>query len=442
MSEYPKICFDRILPQDLNSPQIDSSDSGPARAIIVIRKLWPNGSNLRIRFIGGTPTQHQIVKDYAPQWTQHANLTFEFNNAPDAEIRISFNSSDGAWSYVGTDCQGIPRDQPTMNLGWQDEGVVLHEFGHAIGLGHEHQNPRGGIQWNRANVVRDLSGPPNFWDVATIENNVLNKYSQHQVNGTQFDPNSIMLYAFPGSWTLSGQGTHENEVLSAQDKAFISSDKAYPGRVADKVELTIDAQPTQANIGQPGEEDIFKFTVAKDGIYAIETGGQTDVMMKLYGPNSQTQLIAQDDDGGVGLNAKIVRPLLAGEYFVQIRHYNQSGGTGAYDIRVSSSTVEIPVNASGGTPASIGQPGEVDTFKFEAVTNGNYTIETGGQTDVMMKLYGPNSQTQLIAEDDDSGVGRNSKIAKSLVAGEYFVKIQHYNKSRGTGTYTIKVSAN
>jgi len=37
-------------------------------------------------------------------------------------------------------------------------------------------------------------------------------------------------------------------------------------------------------------------------------------------------------------------------------------------------------------------------------------IETGGETDLVMRLYGPDSQTLLIAEDDDSGQGYNPKI--------------------------------
>jgi serralysin len=46
-------------------------------------------------------------------------------------------------------CQQILDPKPTMNYGWMtpdssdDEvhRVVAHEFGHALGLIHEHQNP-------------------------------------------------------------------------------------------------------------------------------------------------------------------------------------------------------------------------------------------------------------------------------------------------------------
>ena len=115
-----------------------------------------------------------------------------------------------------------------MNFGWLDEAVVLHEFGHAIGLAHEHQNPEVGIQWNEPAVIRDLSGPPNSWDVDTIRHNVLNKYTHDQVNGTEFDPQSIMLYSFPADWTLNGFHTEPNTKLSSVDEAFAASARMYP----------------------------------------------------------------------------------------------------------------------------------------------------------------------------------------------------------------------
>ena len=337
MTDYPKMCFDKILPRDLNRPHRALAMGDPARAIIVIRKMWPNGSTLRVRFMGGTPEQQALAQEQAGWWSEHANLKFEFNDAADAQIRISFDPSDGAWSYVGTDCLSIPKNQATMNLGFQDGGTSAHEFGHAIGLGHEHQNPQGGIEWNEDVVIRDLAGPPNFWTPEQTRHNVIRKYSTDQIRGTEFDPDSIMLYAFPGSWTQSGQGTHANEVVSQLDKAFIASELAYPrDDIPEPVDLpVIDTAGTPSSIGQPGEEDMFKFTATTADRYTVETSGQTDVVMKLFGPGSTTDLIAEDDDGGAGWNSKIVADLSPGDYFVQIRHYNTSRGTGDYFIKVS-----------------------------------------------------------------------------------------------------------
>ncbi|MEF8698358.1 MAG: M12 family metallopeptidase [Candidatus Accumulibacter sp. UW26] len=338
MYENVRICHDRLLPREqamMQPQQTVSFGPGPARAVFFFRKMWINGSTLRVRFMGGNPAQQALVREQALWWTQHANLTFDFNNAPDAEIRIAFNSSDGAWSYIGTDCQGIPRNQPTMNLGFLDGGTAAHEFGHAIGLGHEHQNPDGGIEWNEEVVMRELSGPPNNWSPEEIRHNVLEKYAVDQIRGTKFDPESIMLYFFPGSWVRSGKGTQANDVLSPMEKEFIASKDAYPRVDVQGIELGINAAPTPASIGQPGEEDLFRFTVRQGGRHVIETGGQTDVVMKLFGPDVQTRLIAEDDDGGVGLNSRIAIPLNPGEYFAQVRHYNKRRGTGSYSIRVN-----------------------------------------------------------------------------------------------------------
>ena len=339
--ETPNICFDRILPADLHRPQRMMNIGGRLRAVFEFRKRWMNGSTLKVRFLEGNSDQKAQVIEEANRWTVHANLNFDFTDDPGADIRITFDSNDGAWSFLGTDASSIPAHLATLNLGFLDRGTPTHEFGHAIGLGHEHQNPAGGITWNEPEVIRDLSGPPNNWTVDQIRHNVLNKYSNDQVRGTEFDSNSIMLYEFPARWTLNTSGTHGNDDLSDQDIAFIKSADAYPGRTdvgepsIEAVALdVIDTSGVAANIGQPGEEDVFSFTVENAGRHTIETGGETDVFMSLFGPDSQTQKIAENDDGGIGRNSKIVVDLSPGGYFVQIRHFNQTSGTGSYSIRV------------------------------------------------------------------------------------------------------------
>ena len=108
---------------------------------------------------------------------------------------------------------------------------------------------------------------------------------------------------------MNGIGTKANEVLSRIDKEFIAGAKMYPktgGVVSDAIELKVNAaRRTAAAIGKIGEEDLFTFTAATDGTYVVDTRGPTDVVMKLFGPNSETALIAEDDDSGVDTNARI-----------------------------------------------------------------------------------------------------------------------------------------
>ena len=109
MADRPKVCIDRVLPKDLMQLQMTKpSRGGIRRAVAPIGKTWMNGSTLRVRFLGGSPTEKAVAKEQAGWWAQVTNLKFEFNNALNAEIRIAFDHNDGAWSYVGTDCRSIP----------------------------------------------------------------------------------------------------------------------------------------------------------------------------------------------------------------------------------------------------------------------------------------------------------------------------------------------
>ena len=335
MARTDKVCFDRILPAELRRPhpgRMLSIGGTPFRAAFEIAKLWPNGSTIRIGFINGSAAQMNMVQQFSVQWMQYTNLTFQFGGLAGAQVRVAFND-DGAWSYIGTDALGIATNEPTLNLGWQDEGVVLHEFGHMIGLIHEHQSPVGNsIQWNKPVVNASLSGPPNNWTQQMIDHNMYDKYDLNQINGSQFDSKSVMLYSFPASWTLNGFHSDPNDVLSAVDKQFAASVYPKAARPDNAVDLPV-AEAIEASIGQPAEEDVFKMTAKTAGRYTIETTGPTDLVMSLY--DSSGNQIAQDDDGGNGRNPRIVTQLMPGDYKVQVRHYNSTNGTGSYSIRAA-----------------------------------------------------------------------------------------------------------
>jgi len=82
--------------------------------------------------------------------------------------------------------------------------------------------------------------------------------------------------------------------------------------------------------------------------------------------------------------------------------------------------------------------GERDRYTFTVETAGKYSIQTSGNTDTFVSLFGPNSESRLIAEDDDSGPGNLSLLTQNLTPGRYFVRVRLFSAS-STGPYGISV---
>ena len=160
------------------------------------------------------------------------------------QIRISFNKNKGCNSFIGMDNISQPTDLPTMNFAWFDVGTVLHEFGHVLGLEHEHQSPFGKeIKWRRS-LLDDYFLLTNGWDSAKVTEQITKRYTETEVKGTPYDPESIMLYFFPSYLTTDGIGTTQNQRLSPLD--VITINRLYcekildidTGEIKDIVDLT------------------------------------------------------------------------------------------------------------------------------------------------------------------------------------------------------------
>lgn len=210
---------------------LKETDKGLSRAAAIKAKQWERNARITIAFLEGTLELQARIRRVATEWLarSQAQLVFDWVDGQEGDIRVSF-SHDGSWSYLGTDCKRIDPPAPTMNFGWLDSEteeaelrrVVLHEFGHALGLTHEHLNPVNPISWDRDAVISDLSGHPNHWSLETIERNMFDAPSLWQVSATSFDADSIMLYAIPERWTTDGFSSELNSDLSEKDIFLIN----------------------------------------------------------------------------------------------------------------------------------------------------------------------------------------------------------------------------
>jgi hypothetical protein len=196
-------------------------------------RLWKNGAVLHVRFLDGEDNLKNLVKKYSQEWTQHANLKFVFDSTTDAsQIRITF-TQPGSWSSLGTDALTRGADESTMNLGQirgspseQDAArVIRHEFGHVMGLIHEHQSPNAQIKWNLKSVYDYYGGPPNNWPKSLIDETILRETPKFEhPEYRPFDRDSIMMFPIPAG--LADIVVGWNTVLSEGDKLFVS--ELYP----------------------------------------------------------------------------------------------------------------------------------------------------------------------------------------------------------------------
>jgi hypothetical protein len=211
--------------------------------------LWVPGSRLRVRFLNGPSLLHRRVLRLAQIWTAYANISFEASGDKAAEVRVAFNEGQGSLSFEGTRCLEVDSREPTVNFGClrvdsaidELESVVLDEFGHVLGLAHEHQNPDAAISWNKGTVYRDMAGPPNNWSLGQIDQTIFFTWPRSRFPFTKpFDPHSITAFPIPREWTHDGLSIGRNVTISPGDREFISrlypyADSAvvHPGESAD-----------------------------------------------------------------------------------------------------------------------------------------------------------------------------------------------------------------
>lgn len=220
--------------------------------VVVLPNRWAPTAKLRICFTGGSDGIRARILQVAEQWLHYANLTF-VTNGPNgqtckdkdpSEIRIGF-SEPGYWSYIGTDSispQLIDNNLPSMNFQGYDtappdeprfSGIILHEFGHALGFHHEHQSPGEGCdkEYNWP-VLLKVYKQDYAWDEQMIRDNLKTLTSDHSAyDWSKPDPKSIMVYGTPDpSILLHGTASpcyfQDNNVISDLDK--LGARRTYP----------------------------------------------------------------------------------------------------------------------------------------------------------------------------------------------------------------------
>jgi hypothetical protein len=367
-----KTAIDSLQSGEENSPRYCSMPQVPERVfttnlnpdrlelIVGIQQKWVNGTTLKYyffdketdgetvffnngtsKFVKWTTNQAEknVVKNAFKVWKDIGiGLNFvEVSTRDEAQIRIGFMRDDGAWSFLGRDILNKGRNERTMNFGWDitnDRDTAIHEIGHTLGFPHEHQNPFAGIVWDEEAVYSALASPPNRWDRAKTFHNIIRKIQPDTVQGSSWDPNSIMHYPFgPGMILQPAQfnqtGINPAGGLSERDKTWAK--QFYPPiDDSNLAELhTLESVRFSINAGQQVD---FVINPTVNRYYEIQTFGTSDTVMVLFeDDNGNQRYMTADDDSGEDRNAYIKVKLVAGKkYVLRVRLYYslQVGETG------------------------------------------------------------------------------------------------------------------
>lgn len=259
------------------------TDTVKSRGMADNYHTWEPGSVLLIKFMpGGSKFLRDKVMINAREWTKYANITFRFlpDNAGFSHIRIKLGAGMGHNSAVGTEASFRPQQEQTMNfdtLAFADgeyymarikkkglqppytfdhlraemredpnhwnlpeiRRVVIHEFGHALGLLHEQSYPDA-VNWKRTDSIYQYYWQTQGWTKQQVDFNVFEVGSQFYTNGTRYDPKSIMHYAINPWETTDGYTVKNNFELSAGDKTLIAALYPKPNTAGAKVVPKVD----------------------------------------------------------------------------------------------------------------------------------------------------------------------------------------------------------
>lgn len=223
------LCFGLLL---------SSIVSGSVLEIARQRKIGKTSRPIRLRFHqvpGGTIGEERknIVISSAREWSNYANIDFEFSTGEYDFLIDIYTSSTPATVTLGThgstDFQNrlISLNMPVYASLAEISHVALHELGHVLGLQHEHQHPDRPFHFDLDYLLSKCGlGPKDC--KSSVEYNSGRVFEGPGYILSSYDQDSIMHYPVGRPLIVEPVEVEEKEVLSLGDKLMMM--RAYPGR--------------------------------------------------------------------------------------------------------------------------------------------------------------------------------------------------------------------
>lgn len=195
-------------------------------------------------------------------------------------------------------------------------------------------------------------------------------------------------------------------------------------------------------IGVAGDMDAYVFSgTAGSAVVIGLTSADFDTFLEL---EFKGEIIANNDDGGEGLNSLIADFVLpaSGDYTIRVHEFGDDA-TGAYQISLNASERLVLVGAiAAGSSTEILPVGGRHYYSFELSDQAQVELNLiSPDFDTFLTLYAGTSLVDAVSDNqlylnDDGGEERNSRIAEVLSAGSYLVEARAFSSS-AAGVYTL-----
>jgi len=193
----------------------DAHVAGPGRGVANLGRLWPNGGTIRVRLLTSEEPYVSRIRAAIAEWQNHVNINFVYSNDAGSEwrIRVAADLPKGTGGFtngIGTELLCVPFGLPNIHIRSDSctHGVLLHEFGHALGFEHEARSPNSLVSFRKQELYDYFSKIG--WGKSDVDTQILSPVSAANMYVTSFDPDSIMMYYIPA------RCTHENVTVGGK----------------------------------------------------------------------------------------------------------------------------------------------------------------------------------------------------------------------------------